>query len=73
MPFHTKLAVHLFDRSLENKEIQDAHAVLQDLEAASTPEGELPSDVMAFLLIDVLVVNFERTQQHIEAKQQGNA
>lgn len=73
IPFHTKLAAHLFDRQLDEPKIEKAYDALQSLEAASTPEGELPSDVMAFLLIDVLVVNFERTQRQIEDKQQGNS
>lgn len=72
VPFHTKLAVHILDRQLDDPKIEKAHAALQSLEAVSTPEGDLPSDVMAFLLIDVSVVNFERTQQQIEAKKQGN-
>ncbi len=69
VPFHTKLALLLFEPDLRKPKIQKELTALQSLETASTPEGDLPSDVMAFLLIDVLVVNLERTQQQLEDKQ----
>lgn len=73
IPFHTKLAVHLFDRQLEKPDFQSSLTALQGLETSSTPEGEPPSDVMAFVLIDVLLVNHERTTQQIEDMTQSGA